>query len=816
MVAILPIVLITGLTLRGRVIDDVTGEPLYYAQVVLDEIKRGVTTDPSGIFEIRDIPPGEYTLSVYYLGYETYKRTLVLKGERSPYLVIRLKKTLLYLEKEIEVTATPLHFRKDVTPSVYSIPGNEILTKPVDNYEDIIKIQPGVAAGHIRGGRLGEVLYLVDGVPIVEPIFGGPATDLPNNAIVEMTVYTGGFEAEYGNAMSGVVNLVTKKRVEKPGGFLVFQTDIPGRPLPSRDITSYESKFQFEGSYGGHLKRRFFYFLSVDYERTDTRFHDYFRRLFRSPIDENFNFTGNLTYDFAPNTSLTLQGLSTFWRGRIYEHRWKYNLEGLPPRKRGSYRIGLHWSHAPFSGFFYNIKLHSYWVLAQVLGKDARKYDPSIEFDSLGYVISGDKPWWQDHEEVILSFKTDFNFLIKNIHSIKAGGEFIYYDLYLNNVLYKDISQTQPQNPNPYYIAYVTEYNYYPHSGAFFVQDKIRFPNMTMDLGIRYDFLDPRATRPAVERSPLENEEDWIIKVKERVPASVKHQISPRFGMAFQASDRDVIRINYGHFFQMPLFQYLYTNIDYDLTAGYPPLVGDPDLKASKTVAYEIGWKHWIDDTKLLSFTVFSKDVSNLVDTKRYLPDTAETLAPVEGGYTKFANIGLATVYGMEVLLQKIKGEKWSGSLSYTFMVARGTIGAFGLTREEDIAYWEGVRVAPGEFYYLSWDQRHTLVGELIIGNRERGFLDILLRWNSPLPYTREGGEPNGERMKSTLYWDIKALYPIPVKYGRLSLIFEMRNIPDKRNLLWVDAYGQPGGRLKDPTAWDEGRRVLLGFWLDF
>ena len=149
-------------------------------------------------------------------------------------------------------------------------------------------------------------------------------------------------------------------------------------------------------------------------------------------------------------------------------------------------------------------------------------------------------------------------------------------------------------------------------------------------------------------------------------------------------------------------------------------------------------------------------------------------------------------------------------------MVAKGTIGDLRITKEENIAYWEGVRVGEGEFYYLSWDQRHTIVGELILGNREKGFLDVLLRWNSPLPYTKEGGEPNEERMKSTFYWDIKAIYPILIKYGKFSVIFEMRNIPDRRNLLWVDAFGRAGGRLGDPSAWDKGRRILLGFWLDF
>ena len=89
---IFSLTLISSLIIKGRVIDDVTGELIYYAQIVLDEIKRGTTSDPSGDFELKNIPPGKYTLSVHYLGYEIYRKTLELKEGRVPYIVVRLKK----------------------------------------------------------------------------------------------------------------------------------------------------------------------------------------------------------------------------------------------------------------------------------------------------------------------------------------------------------------------------------------------------------------------------------------------------------------------------------------------------------------------------------------------------------------------------------------------------------------------------------------------------------------------------------------------------------------------------------------------------
>ena len=70
--------------------------------------------------------------------------------------------------------------------------------------------------------------------------------------------------------------------------------------------------------------------------------------------------------------------------------------------------------------------------------------------------------------------------------------------------------------------------------------------------------------------------------------------------------------------------------------------------------------------------------------------------------------------------------------------------------------------------------------------------------------------------MKPTLYWDVKSVVPFIRRGMELSLLLEVRNLPDRRNLLWVDGFGVPGGRLHDPTAWDEGRRVIIGLWGKF
>jgi outer membrane receptor for ferrienterochelin and colicin len=81
----------------------------------------------------------------------------------------------------------------------------------VDNVTDILHLKPGVTMeGNVRGGRTDEVLYLIDGLPVKDVLAGEMSVNLPKSSIAGMSITTGGFEPEYGNALSGVVNVVTK------------------------------------------------------------------------------------------------------------------------------------------------------------------------------------------------------------------------------------------------------------------------------------------------------------------------------------------------------------------------------------------------------------------------------------------------------------------------------------------------------------------------------------------------------------------------------------------------------------------------------
>ena len=123
----------------------------------------------------------------------------------------------------VTVVANQLDLQKDRTGSVKNISSGQLDALPIDNVGQAISMQAGVVSGHFRGGRLSEVTYLIDGLR-VDDTFGGvyQAVDLEPEVIENVEVITGTFSAEYGRAMSGVVNLITKDGSNSFNGSLSY------------------------------------------------------------------------------------------------------------------------------------------------------------------------------------------------------------------------------------------------------------------------------------------------------------------------------------------------------------------------------------------------------------------------------------------------------------------------------------------------------------------------------------------------------------------------------------------------------------------
>lgn len=223
---ILPLSLIAGTTgkISGRVVDSQSGEPLMGVNVFLEGTYLGASTDINGEYFIINIPAGFYNLRSEMIGYTMYRlKDLRVMIDLTTRVDIDLSSTVLDLGEVVEVVAKRPIVQMDVTSGQSIISARELKSMPVESFTDVLTTKAGITTGaggamHIRGGRSSEIGYLVDGISVSDPSWGGMPVGIENSIIQELKVVSGTFNAEYGQAMSGIVNIVTKDGGNKYSG----------------------------------------------------------------------------------------------------------------------------------------------------------------------------------------------------------------------------------------------------------------------------------------------------------------------------------------------------------------------------------------------------------------------------------------------------------------------------------------------------------------------------------------------------------------------------------------------------------------------
>ncbi|MBN2366770.1 MAG: hypothetical protein EH225_12740 [Calditrichaeota bacterium] len=202
--------------IAGVVKDTETGEPLPGVNVVLEGTSLGAATDADGSYIILNVPPDLYTVVFNYIGYQTVRvRDVRVNVDFTTRLDQRLQQTVLEGEAvEVYGERNPL-VRQDLTNTQVAVTAETITELPVDQLSEVIALQAGIVVDnsgelHIRGGRSNEIAYQVNGLSINNPYGNSQGVGLATNAVEEVSVSAGTFSAEYGNALSGVINYVTK------------------------------------------------------------------------------------------------------------------------------------------------------------------------------------------------------------------------------------------------------------------------------------------------------------------------------------------------------------------------------------------------------------------------------------------------------------------------------------------------------------------------------------------------------------------------------------------------------------------------------
>lgn len=789
--------------IAGRVVDKSTGQPLIGVNVFLDGTVFGSTTDLDGNYIMLNIPPGKYILVLQYLGYQELRipdlRVSIDATTRRDY---EMSESALELDQAIVVEGTRALIQKDMTSSQSTVSAEDIQALPVVELSDVLQLQAGVtrdAGGgfHIRGGRTTEIAYWVNGISITDAFDNSQGIDIDNSSIQELQVISGTFNAEYGNAMSGIINTVTKEGASDLSGDVQLYT---GDHLSNftdyfynidhfNPFTDYNARASLSGPVPFTGKRVTF-FVNGRYNSDDGYLYGQKRynpdgswasgdtllqvaeqddaearyvtgsdgKLYKvvAPMSgdaaamnwsKRYTGQGKLTYWPIPTIKLNAELLYSTNTYRDYDHSYKWAPSGDVKKYNNSYNTWLSMTHTVNSKTFYNVSL-AYFErdFKEYLYKDPldSRYVNADTLQPIAYAFRtiGTNQHHFNRQTNTTSAKMDFTSQVTNNHLLKVGFEGKWHKL-----TFDDFSTYWQRSGDVYQLQVPsdttlsrTRYTRDPVEFAAYLQDKVEFDDLIINIGLRLDYFDSRGQilvnpkDPNIYNPIHPTEKEYLksLSLEERKAyyyknAKAKWQLSPRLGIAYPISAGGVIHFSYGHFLQIPTFNYLFNGGGYkvpDTGQFYGPY-GNPDLEAQKTVMYELGLQQEFMNDFKLDLTGFYRDVRDWITAGPSIVTYSQVT------YSKYINKDYANVKGITLALKKRYSNYYSFDVSYTFQMAEGS----NSTPEEEF-YSQQSNDEPTIFLLpLDWDQRHLFNGSVYVGAASWGS-SLIARLGSGLPYT--------------------------------------------------------------------------------
>ncbi|HLA64198.1 MAG TPA: TonB-dependent receptor, partial [Rhodothermales bacterium] len=602
----------------GHVLDE-AGQPLVGATVFVVGTELGAAVDMNGEYVILRIPPGTFTVRVSSVGFQTQ----MIEGVRSisnqtTTLDVTLREETVEGE-EITVLADRPVIDVAQTSSVATIGRDEIAVLPVQEIADIVNLQAGVVDGHFRGGRLGEVQYQVDGVTVNNPYDNTSTVRLDRSVLQEVQVISGTFDAEYGQALSGVVNAVLRSgdddryefsaevfagdyvspgndsatvltrtgqevRVGRypyiddiaPTALQNYQFSFSG-PVPLVPRTTFLINGQRNVDEGYLYGTRFFVPTDTSNLETGEFYPTGDGAVVPLEFERRWSFLAKVTNTSIRNVQLSYQAIGNSIDKRSYNHGYRFNPDATTTPHEFSLVHGLDITHVLSGRTFYEIglrqNLFDFHEYQYEDANDPRYFEagaPQSVFG--GIVVQGLSLTRFVQRTNALVFKGALTSQVTNVHLLKAGLEFQRATLdfgvpdLLREVTINGIQQ----------LGVVTDtvgaivLHYTPVQGAAFVQDRIEWGDLRVRIGLRLEYFDANATVPSDLLNPA-NSIDGAPQSQDR-PTTVKWALAPRLGVSFPILDRASMFFSYGHFYQMPGLNLLFNNADYsvleDLQAG--------------------------------------------------------------------------------------------------------------------------------------------------------------------------------------------------------------------------------------------------------
>lgn len=865
--------------IAGKIRDSESKEPLLGANVVVVGTNFGAAADLEGDFYINNIPPGTYSVAITMVGYNKVTvEQVIVKIDLTTRLDVDLTSSTVSVG-EVVITARQPLITKDLTSSSSIVTSEDIKMMPVETIGQIVNLQAGVVDGHFRGGRRGEVAYLIDGIAITDAYNGELSVEVENNSIRQMEVISGTFNAEYGQAMSGIVNIVTKDGGSKfegsasayMGSYFTNHKEIfPNlnkfNPKGPRDV-----QFNISGPTKLIDGLTFFvlgrYYADEGYRYGQKVYNTWDNRpIFPDPMDQTLWFdqgTGDGSYvPMNPGRRKSLNGKLTYslasikfsyniiWEdswNKYYNHYYRWTPDALrnhySTNTVNNFQISYYPSQNTFSTLKLSSNLNKYWGHLYQDEYDPRYVEPNQGSPYSDYTFSQGGNEVNRYDRYTLTYIGQWSIesQLTKEHKVKLGVEGRFHTLFDHSKEIRNLTEGQLDsmgnaiftlgysNPD---TKYNQSYKTKPYELSAYIQDKMEYDIMIINAGVRFDYFSSNTSLPVDLQNPLNNPN--FPGANEERKAESEYQVSPRLGVSFPISDKGAIHFSYGHFFQVPSFNNLYANSSYiiDQTTSLNSYIGNPELKSQKTVKYELGLQQVVFPEVSLELSVYYSDIRNLLG--------MEILETYEGfTFGRFINRDYGNVKGMIVSLDKRFADMFSARIDYTYQVASGNASdpfAEYNNHQSDPPAESNKKTVP-----LNWDQTHTLNMTLNVGDPGDWTAGLIFTYGSGTPYTVEARYSQGLRFEnngkkpSVMNVDLKANKQFKFFGYDFNFFLLVYNLFDIKNEYGVyGSTGRAGQNLNtkfagtiiglntlqqyvdNPEMYSSPRRINLGFSVNF
>jgi outer membrane receptor protein involved in Fe transport len=747
----------------GRILDDKNDKPLAYANVVIVGTAWGAMSQADGSFTISPVPPGDYEVQTSYLGYETERKPAKVTEDGTVTLVFSLKGSAIKT-KEITIKADrPLVDVKRAS-TVRSFNADELKSMALQpTLDSVVEQVPGVTKDngelHIRGGRAEETLYIVDGVRTRDLLSGASKGNMINSrSVAEVNIITGGFDAKYGQALSGIVEAKLKEGTDTFHGYIGTVTD---RWIDTQDNDYYN--FQVSGPLsimpkltkllgGGDSKQTFFLDLSTNlrngylpsiadlpgkkrlkssyteriagrnltyndffYPRANNDWRLLFKTSWRPTKSDKIDFSFTKSLDF--NEGFGDVEISSINRNITnYPWSWAHRFDHYYTVSDEQNSLSMIWNrgvtrnlvHALTVTRFFSSNhkdvagrpFTSYDTVTDAESYDAENPDPDPYFRNLGDALD-----YSDRYVKTWNFASDWTWT-RSKHKLDAGWSHQFEDVQYLTLNAATVDSVKKPLGDEFDLFHV-----YPTSGALYLQDRAEYESLIAGVGLRYDYWFPGkqvenlyenwATlgRPTITE---ETAREFRGNTRSIFGRRFKGHLSPRLQISFPITGQDNLFFNFGHFSQRPPYYYVYSKIGSQSSEEYPR-IGNPNLNPEISVQYELGVGHTFRPDLASKVSLFYKDI--------YDYPTSETITLGErqtsrSNFFIYLNRDYARSTGVEIEIRKKRLGHWSGAVAYTYSQAKGKSSDPNTLKLVQESGGDSRETALGEVY-MWWNRPH-------------------------------------------------------------------------------------------------------------